>query len=149
MGLLKLASPELERMIIQQNGMVTTTPTPTQFLFPKSVSEEQEAYARGFVDALAELKKSDADSQTTQTSSTTTSVPAMVSQTQPLPQQQSYATLTTVTLPNASAKTQAQASFTTTTALPGSIIPSSTTTTSGVYVQQQPQLNGVVSQSNP
>lgn len=52
-----LASPELERIIIQQNGMVTTTPTPTQFLFPKSVSEEQEAYARGFVDALAELHK--------------------------------------------------------------------------------------------
>lgn len=56
-----LASPELERIIIQQNGMVTTTPTPTQFLFPKSVSEEQEAYARGFVDALAELHKTGVD----------------------------------------------------------------------------------------
>merc|ERR1719245_2731054 len=53
--LLQLASPELERMIIQQNGMVTTTPTPTQFLCPKYVTEEQEAYARGFVDALNEL----------------------------------------------------------------------------------------------
>lgn len=52
-----LASPELERMIIQQqNGLVTTTPTPTQFLFPKSVTEEQEAYARGFINALEELK---------------------------------------------------------------------------------------------
>jgi len=55
LNLLKLASPELEKMIIQQNGMVTTTPTPTQFIFPKYVTEEQEAYARGFVDALAEL----------------------------------------------------------------------------------------------
>lgn len=55
--MLKLASPELERMIIQQNGMVTTTPTPTQFLCPKFVTEEQEAYARGFVDALNELHK--------------------------------------------------------------------------------------------
>lgn len=55
LNLLKLGSPELERMIIQQNGMVTTTPTPTQFIYPKNVTEEQEAYARGFVDALAEL----------------------------------------------------------------------------------------------
>lgn len=56
-GLLKLASPELERMIIQQ-GTMTTTPTPTtSILFPRSVTEEQEAYARGFVDALAELHK--------------------------------------------------------------------------------------------
>lgn len=58
-----LASPELERIIIQQNGMVTTTPTPTQFLFPKSVTEEQEAYARGFVDALAELHKTGASDE--------------------------------------------------------------------------------------
>ncbi|CAG5115806.1 unnamed protein product [Candidula unifasciata] len=60
LNLLKLASPELERMIIQANGLVTTTPTPTQFVFPKFVTEEQEAYARGFVDALAELQGSGA-----------------------------------------------------------------------------------------
>lgn len=54
--MLKLASPELEKMIIQANGNVTTTPTPTQFIFPKFVTEEQEAYARGFVDALAQLQ---------------------------------------------------------------------------------------------
>lgn len=58
--LLKLASPELEKMIIQANGMVTTTPTPTQYFFPKFVTDEQEAYARGFVDALAELQSSGA-----------------------------------------------------------------------------------------
>jgi len=57
LNLLKLASPELERMIISQNGLVTTTPTPTQFLFPKAVTEEQQDFARGFVDALAELHK--------------------------------------------------------------------------------------------
>ena len=56
-NLLKLASPELERMLIQQSGSITTTPTPTQFIFPRSVTEEQEAYARGFVDALEELHK--------------------------------------------------------------------------------------------
>jgi len=57
LGLFMLASPDLERFI-QQNGMVLTTPTPTtQILFPKTVTEEQEAYARGFVDALGELHK--------------------------------------------------------------------------------------------
>ncbi|XP_061098068.1 transcription factor JunD-like [Conger conger] len=55
LGLLKLASPELERLIIQSNGMVTTTPT-SQFLFPKSVSDEQE-FAEGFVKALEDLHK--------------------------------------------------------------------------------------------
>ncbi|MBN3292933.1 JUN factor, partial [Polypterus senegalus] len=55
-GLLKLASPELERLIIQSsNGMITTTPTPTQFLYPKNVTDEQEGFAEGFVRALAEL----------------------------------------------------------------------------------------------
>lgn len=55
-GLLKLASPELERLIIQSsNGLITTTPTPTQFLCPKNVTDEQEGFAEGFVKALAEL----------------------------------------------------------------------------------------------
>ncbi|XP_028301286.1 transcription factor Jun [Gouania willdenowi] len=55
-GLLKLASPELERLIIQSgNGIITTTPTPNQFLCPKNVTDEQEGFAEGFVRALAEL----------------------------------------------------------------------------------------------
>lgn len=63
--MLKLASPELERMIIQQNGMVTTTPTPSASLpyFLKSEpTEEQEQYARGFVDALNQLHQSNGQS---------------------------------------------------------------------------------------
>lgn len=56
LGLLKLASPELERLIIQSNGMVTTTPTTSQFLYPKSVTDEQE-FAEGFVKALEDLHK--------------------------------------------------------------------------------------------
>ncbi|KAM4707824.1 LOW QUALITY PROTEIN: transcription factor JunD-like [Discoglossus pictus] len=56
LGLLKLASPELERLIIQSNGMVTTTPTSSQFLYPKVASEEQE-FAEGFVKALEDLHK--------------------------------------------------------------------------------------------
>ncbi len=59
--MLKLGSPELERMIIAQNGLVTTTPTPglLPHYFLKSeeteVTEEQEQYARGFVEALNQL----------------------------------------------------------------------------------------------
>ncbi|XP_061652588.1 transcription factor Jun-like [Phyllopteryx taeniolatus] len=53
-GLLKLASPELERLIIQScTGL--TTPTPTQFACPKIISDEQEGFAEGFAKALAEL----------------------------------------------------------------------------------------------
>ncbi|KAM3865549.1 transcription factor Jun-like [Diretmus argenteus] len=53
-GLLKLASPELERLIIQScSGL--TTPTPTQFVCSKNITDEQEGFAEGFVRALAEL----------------------------------------------------------------------------------------------
>uniref|UniRef100_A0A7N8YMC6 Transcription factor Jun n=1 Tax=Mastacembelus armatus TaxID=205130 RepID=A0A7N8YMC6_9TELE len=53
-GLLKLASPELERLIIQScSGL--TTPTPTQFICSKNITDEQEGFAEGFVRALAEL----------------------------------------------------------------------------------------------
>lgn len=57
LNMLKLGSPELEKLIIQGHGLVTTTPTPNQapILFPRNVTEEQEMYARGFVDALNEL----------------------------------------------------------------------------------------------
>uniref|UniRef100_A0A8C6WGF1 JunB proto-oncogene, AP-1 transcription factor subunit a n=1 Tax=Neogobius melanostomus TaxID=47308 RepID=A0A8C6WGF1_9GOBI len=45
---LKLASPELERLIIQNsNGIITTTPTPGQFLYNRGITEEQEAGAAG------------------------------------------------------------------------------------------------------
>ncbi|XP_072942417.1 transcription factor JunD [Epargyreus clarus] len=55
--LLKLASPELEKLIMQ-NGMITTaTPTPgAPVLFPAAApTEEQEMYARPFVEALDKL----------------------------------------------------------------------------------------------
>nr|AAH94068.1 Jund protein [Mus musculus] len=45
LGLLKLASPELERLIIQSNGLVTTTPTSTQFLYPKVAASEEQEFA--------------------------------------------------------------------------------------------------------
>ncbi|KAK9503562.1 hypothetical protein O3M35_010094 [Rhynocoris fuscipes] len=58
LNMLKLGSPELERFIIDNtNGLIT--PTPTQILFPKNVTEEQETYADGFVQALKILQDSD------------------------------------------------------------------------------------------
>lgn len=62
LNLLKLASPELEKLIIDPSSLVST-PTPTQILFPRHVTEEQESYARGFVDALNELHHSGDSSQ--------------------------------------------------------------------------------------
>jgi len=56
--MLKLASPELEKMIISQQGTVCTTPTPTQFICPKNVTDEQAAFAQGFVEALQSLHQS-------------------------------------------------------------------------------------------
>uniref|UniRef100_A0AAV2LJ01 BZIP domain-containing protein n=1 Tax=Knipowitschia caucasica TaxID=637954 RepID=A0AAV2LJ01_KNICA len=57
-GSLKLASPELERLIIQNsNGVITTTPTPAQFIYNRGITEEQEGFADGFVKALDDLHK--------------------------------------------------------------------------------------------
>ncbi|XP_075981708.1 jun-related antigen [Anticarsia gemmatalis] len=60
--MLKLGSPELEKLIIQ-NGMISTvTPTPgSNVLFPPHVppTEEQEMYARPFVEALDKLHHSE------------------------------------------------------------------------------------------
>lgn len=56
LGLLKLTSPDLERLIIQSNGLVTSANPSSQFLYPKSASDEQE-FAEGFVKALEDLHK--------------------------------------------------------------------------------------------
>ena len=55
-----ITTPELERLITQNSNFLLTTPTPTtNHLFPKMVTEEQEAFAKGFNDALGKLKKND------------------------------------------------------------------------------------------
>lgn len=56
-GSLKLASPELERLIIQNSNGVITTPTPGQYFYNRSITDEQEGFAEGFVKALDELHK--------------------------------------------------------------------------------------------
>jgi len=60
----KVASPDLEAFLLYASAGgsevdwgESTSSTPTQILFPKSVTAEQEAYARGFVDALEELHR--------------------------------------------------------------------------------------------
>lgn len=56
-GSLKLASPELERLIIQNSNGVLTTPTPGQYLYGRGITDEQEGFAEGFVEALDALHK--------------------------------------------------------------------------------------------
>lgn len=56
-GSLKLAAPELERLIIQNGNGVITSPTPGQYLYGRGITEEQEGFADGFVKALDELHK--------------------------------------------------------------------------------------------
>ncbi|XP_061836697.1 junE proto-oncogene, AP-1 transcription factor subunit [Nerophis lumbriciformis] len=61
MSQLKLASPELEHLIIQSNqGLVTTSPVSTSthpFIYRGQATNEQEGFADGFVQALADLHK--------------------------------------------------------------------------------------------
>ncbi|XP_041530697.1 transcription factor jun-D [Microtus oregoni] len=76
LGLLKLASPELERLIIQSNGLVTTTPTSTQFLYPKVAASEEQEFAEGFVKALEDLHKQSQLGAATAATSGATAPPA-------------------------------------------------------------------------
>ncbi|XP_061790068.1 transcription factor Jun-like [Nerophis lumbriciformis] len=72
-GLLKLASPELERLIIQScTGL--TTPTPTQFVCPRNITDEQEGFAEGFAKALAELHYQQMGTAPAEAQTTTTDV---------------------------------------------------------------------------
>jgi transcription factor AP-1 len=136
-----LASPELERIIIQQNGMVTTTPTPTQFLFPKAVTEEQEAYARGFINALEELKSQEKPYEECPelpvTSSMTTLQPvqSIHSETSAVSVAQSQHMMNSQPMTSQPMQTSF-AAFTTTTSLPGNVMSSSAPMPTVVSSQQ-------------
>ncbi|KAG8034798.1 hypothetical protein G9C98_007874 [Cotesia typhae] len=61
--MLKLGSPELEKLIIaQQEGLTVMSPQSNP-MFPRIVTEAQELYARGFEDALNELHHSDSSQE--------------------------------------------------------------------------------------
>jgi len=117
--MLKLASPELEKMIINQQGNVCTTPTPTQFICPKNVTEEQAAFAQGFVEALQSLHSSVATSNPTNltTDSQTGMTYTQVSVVQTLPQVQVAPPNTVV-----SSATNFNQGLQTTTTLPGTTV---------------------------
>lgn len=55
--MLKLTSPELEKFLSQNPTLAT--PTPSGYIFPKSVTEEQIMYAKGFEEALEHLRATD------------------------------------------------------------------------------------------
>ncbi|XP_078412273.1 transcription factor JunD-like [Cetorhinus maximus] len=57
LSFLKLASPDLERLIIQSSGLVTTSPGPAPGLYARGVTDEQNSFAEGFVKALEDLHK--------------------------------------------------------------------------------------------
>merc|ERR1719166_325093 len=57
--MLKLTSPELEKFLSQNPSLAT--PTPSGF-FPKSVTEEQMMYAKGFEEALEKMRRGDEES---------------------------------------------------------------------------------------
>lgn len=59
-NMLNVDTPELEKMILQ-NGMTVNTPTPSGLLFPKNVTEEQESFTAGFVNALNNLHNSNSN----------------------------------------------------------------------------------------
>lgn len=63
--MLNVDTPELEKMILQ-NGMTVNTPTPSGMLFPKNVTEEQESFTAGFVNALNNLHNSNSNMSNSQ-----------------------------------------------------------------------------------
>merc|ERR1719233_218940 len=52
-----LTSPELEKFLSQNPTLAT--PTPSGYIFPKSVTEEQMMYAKGFEEALEHLRQAE------------------------------------------------------------------------------------------
>merc|ERR1712066_188962 len=55
--MLKLTSPELEKFLSRNPTLAT--PTPSGYIFPKSVTEEQMMYAKGFEEALEHLRQAE------------------------------------------------------------------------------------------
>merc|ERR1711881_265617 len=55
--MLKLTSPELEKFLSQNPTLAP--PTPSGYIFPKSVTEEQMMYAKGFEEALEHLRSAE------------------------------------------------------------------------------------------
>uniref|UniRef100_A0A182WCA1 BZIP domain-containing protein n=1 Tax=Anopheles minimus TaxID=112268 RepID=A0A182WCA1_9DIPT len=61
MQMLKLVSPELEKII--STNATLPTPTPSAIIFPPSATSEQQQFAKGFEDALLSIHKKDTTSK--------------------------------------------------------------------------------------
>ncbi|XP_052896454.1 transcription factor Jra [Anopheles moucheti] len=61
MQMLKLVSPELEKII--STNATLPTPTPSAIIFPPSATSEQQQFAKGFEDALLSIHKKDTQEQ--------------------------------------------------------------------------------------
>lgn len=118
-NLVKLSSPDLERLLVS-NGLVTT-PTPTQFFYPKNVTEEQEAYARGFLEALGQLHKTQGEPMISEEETVGSQPPQQLSALNTI----EIVPHNTVSSRNMSVILPQQYVYSTTTSLPGSIIASS------------------------
>ncbi|XP_065156990.1 transcription factor Jra-like isoform X2 [Atheta coriaria] len=71
--ILKVGTPELNDFILGQNPLSTPTPSqgnPNAILFPRSVTEEQENFSAGFVNALNNLHNSSSQASTSDSNST-------------------------------------------------------------------------------
>lgn len=55
--MLKLSSPELADFISRNQTLATPTPSGSNYIFPKTVTEEQETYVKGFEEALQKLQQ--------------------------------------------------------------------------------------------
>uniref|UniRef100_A0A182KAN7 BZIP domain-containing protein n=1 Tax=Anopheles christyi TaxID=43041 RepID=A0A182KAN7_9DIPT len=61
MQMLKMVSPELEKII--STNATLPTPTPSAIIFPPSATSEQQQFAKGFEDALLSIHKKDTTSK--------------------------------------------------------------------------------------
>ncbi|XP_054711855.1 transcription factor Jun-like [Uloborus diversus] len=53
LNMLKLGSPELEKLIMAQHGLMSAQPAPSQCMYPKN--DDRDPYARDFPEALSSL----------------------------------------------------------------------------------------------
>merc|ERR1711990_943502 len=61
---LKLSSPELAEFLTRNPTLATPTPSGGNYMFPKTVTEEQESYVKGFEVALKNLQQHQIPEQT-------------------------------------------------------------------------------------
>ena len=60
---LKLSSPELAEFLTRNPTLATPTPSGGNYMFPKTVTEEQESYVKGFEVALKNLQQHEIPNQ--------------------------------------------------------------------------------------